>query len=308
MRVGYPCICLGRENARCQYTTILKNASPLRLRELIQANLQGLRSILQYNQEHGLRLFRLGNAFIPFASHAVNQIPWWEEFGEELASIGQWALARGHRLSFHASHFTILNSENEGVVRSALADVEYMGRVLETMGLPPEHRIILHLGVTSPTPEAALDRLRHALDQVPAPYRRHLALENDERAYTAEQAIQFSRRTGIPVVVDTLHHACNPGDWAEMSHAELLERVFETWGPEDGTPKIHFSTQDPGKRTGAHDYWIDGEQLARFLQDTQSVRREFDIMFECKGKDEAVRAILPVLQQDERFEPRQVAA
>lgn len=308
MRAGYPCICLGRENARCQYTTILKNASPGRLRELIRANLGGLREILDYNQEHGFRLFRLGNAFIPFASHAVNEVPWWEEFGEELAGVGQWVLARGHRLSFHASHFTILNSENEGVVRSALADVEYMGRVLESMALPPEHRIILHLGVTSPTRDAALDHLERALAQVPPAYRRHLALENDERGYTAEEAIRFSNRVGIPVVVDTLHHACNPGNWEEMEHAELLERVFRTWGPEDGIPKIHFSTQDPEKRAGAHGYWIDGEQLARFLEGTRRVSRDFDIMFECKGKDEAVRAVLPVLQSDERFVARPLAA
>lgn len=308
MRVGYPCICLGEGSARCQQTTILKNATAARLRELTRANIEGLRGILRYNQAHGLRLFRIGNAFVPFASHPVNSVPWWEELAEELQSIGRWVREHGHRLSFHASHFTILNSATPGVVESALADVEYMGRVLEAMGLGPEHRIILHLGVTSPTPEAAQERLLTALDRVPGAYRRHLALENDERGYTAEQAIRFSRRAGLPVVVDTLHHACNPGSWSGMPPAELLERVFETWSPTEGTPKIHFSTQDPDKRSGAHGYWIDGLQLQSFLGSTRGVSRDFDIMFECKGKDEAVRRILPVLAADDRYSRQRAAA
>ena len=35
MRVGYACICLGKEELRSQRSTILKNASPDRLRGLI---------------------------------------------------------------------------------------------------------------------------------------------------------------------------------------------------------------------------------------------------------------------------------
>jgi len=302
MRVGYACICLGREDARCQRTTVLRNAAPEKLRSLIAANLDGLEEILEYNEAHGFRLFRLGNAFIPFASHPVNDVPWWREFGARFQDIGRWVRRHGHRLSFHASHFTILNSENPAVVESALADVAYMGRVLETLELDGEHKIILHMGVTSPTLEEAEDRFAAAIDRVPPEFRRHLVLENDERFYSAERAIGLGRRLGLPVVVDVLHHACHPGAWAGMPCAELLERVFTTWGAADGPPKMHFSSQDPDKKTGAHDYWVDAAELEAFLVQSRAVSRDFDIMFESKGKDLAVAAVLPLLQQDPRFQ------
>jgi UV DNA damage endonuclease len=308
MRAGYACICLGDDEARCQRTTVLRNATPDRLRELISANLDGLERILTYNERHGLRLFRLGNSFVPFASHPVNELRWWEEFAGRLRSIGRWVRAHDHRLSFHASHFTILNSANPEVVEAALRDVAYMGGVLEAMELGPEHKIILHLGIATPTPEEAQDRLAAALDRVPVEYRRHLVLENDERFYSADLAVSFSPRVGLPVVVDVLHHECNPGAWADLSCSELMERVFRTWSHDDGPPKMHFSTQDPDKKRGAHWYWVDPGELERFLAGTRSLSQDYDIMFESKGKDEAARAVLPILRRDPRFEPLQAAA
>lgn len=301
MRVGYACICLENEALRCQRTTILRNAAPERLRRLILDNLEGLAAILRFNEERGFRLFRMGNALIPFASHPVNRLRWWEDYGCRFRDIGRWARRQGHRLSFHASHFTILNSEQPAVAEAAVEDVISMGRVLEAMELGPEHKIILHGGVSSPTFEAAEDRLERAFERIPAEYRRHLVLENDERFYTAERIIRLGARLQAPVVVDVLHHACHPGDWRDVPAAELLDRAFETWGPEAGPPKVHFSTQDPEKKTGAHGYWINGEELERFLDETRGARRDFDIMFEAKGKDRAVSAVMPILRADPRF-------
>jgi UV DNA damage endonuclease len=301
MRVGYACICLGNEELRCQRTTVLRNATPERLRALIHANIDGLEQILTYNEARGYHLFRLGNAFIPFASHPVNQIRWWEEYGQRLAQVGRWVLRHGHRLSFHASHFTILNSGNPEVVRAALADITYMARVLDAMELGPEHKIILHLGVATPTIEAAEGRFARALEQVPLRYRERLVLENDERWYSADRVVAMSERVGLPVVLDLLHHQCHPGRWGALTCAGLLERVFDTWRHKDGSPKIHFSTQDPTKKTGAHGYWIDGLGLEGFLEQSRGVRRDLDIMFEAKGKDLAVQEVMPVLRADPRF-------
>jgi UV DNA damage endonuclease len=283
---------------------VLRSATPERLRALIHANIDGLEQILGYNEDRGYRLFRLGNAFIPFASHPVNTVCWWEEYRGRLAQVGRWVRGHGHRLSFHASHFTILNSGNPAVVEAALADVTYMARVLEAMELDLEHKIILHLGVATPTVEQAEERLVRALERVPLEFRERLVLENDERCYSADRVVAMSYRVGLPMVVDLLHHQCHPGRWGSLSCADLLERVFDTWRPRDGSPKIHFSTQDPSKNPGAHGYWIDGGELAVFLQQTQAVRKEFDIMFEAKGKDLAVQEVMPVLRASSRFADR----
>ncbi len=304
MRVGYACQCLGGDELRCQRTTVLKNATPEKLRGLIQSNLEGLAAILRYNEAHDWRLFRIGNDFIPFASHPINAIAWWSEYRQQLQEIGTYVRDHGHRVSFHASHYTILNSVNERVRSSALADVEYMGRVLEAMQLGPEHKIILHVGVNTPTLQDAEERFVEALMRVAPEHRRHLVLENDDRLWPAEPVAGLCRRVGLPMVVDVFHHSCLPGSWEQIGCTELLQHAFGTWGPDDGPPKIHFSTQDPAKRLGAHDYGIDPGELNRFLQQSRVVPRDFDIMFECKGKDLALEPLMDLLRHEARFDSR----
>jgi predicted TIM-barrel fold metal-dependent hydrolase len=41
-----------------------------------------------------------------------------------------------------------------------------------------------------------------------------LALENDERFWTVRDVLQVAERLGVPVIVDTLHHALNPDGWS----------------------------------------------------------------------------------------------
>ncbi|MGV3721604.1 MAG: UV DNA damage repair endonuclease UvsE [Actinomycetota bacterium] len=303
MRIGYACICLGREELSCKRTTVLRNATPERLRGLIHQNLEGLGRILRHNEERGIRLFRIGGEFIPFASHPVNELEWWRDFQWQFRSVGRWVQEHGHRLSFHASHFTILNSAKPEVVQTSIADLTYYSRVFQTMELGPEHKIIVHVGVNKPNYEEAEARFEQTVQQLPAEIQSRLVIENDERFFSIDRVAPLGLRTGLPAVVDVLHHTCLPGAAASLSCAELLNLAFETWRPDDGPPKIHFSSQDPDKKTGAHGYWIDGGELELLLQQSRSVSRDFDIMFEAKGKDLAVEEILPILREDPRFVP-----
>lgn len=301
MEVGYACICLGRPELRSQRTTMLRHATPQRLGSLIAANIEGLEQILEYNETRGLRLFRIGGQFIPFASHPVNALRWWEEYSWRLRGVGRWATRHGHRLSFHASHFTLLNSENPSVVDASIADLIYHHRVLEAMELGPRHRIVLHVGTSKPGYPEAEDRFARALERVPAAVRARLSLENDERFYSIDRVVALGERLGLPVILDLLHHACRPGAWADLPCDELLRRVFATWSVAQSPPKIHFSTQDPEKKPGAHGYWVDPGELEAFLTQSAAVATDFDILFEAKGKDLAVERVLPILRGDARF-------
>ena len=78
-RLGYACICLSIE-ARSSRGTVLRNAAPERLRSLIEANLAGLREMLEFNRNRGILLFRISSDVIPFGGHPVNDLRWWEEF------------------------------------------------------------------------------------------------------------------------------------------------------------------------------------------------------------------------------------
>jgi UV DNA damage endonuclease len=301
MRVGYACICLECPGLRCTRTTVLRNATPERLSDLIRQNLSGLGEILRLNEARGIRLFRIGNDLVPFSSHPINTLFWWEDFQPELRALGEWVRQHGHRLSFHTNPYTLLNSLREEVVENSLRDLTALARVFEAMELNASHKIILHGGVRAPDFDSAEARFEAALERVPDAVRARLVVENDDRVYPAERILGLCRRTGLPMVFDTLHHAVLPGEWAEVPVVELLNAAFSTWGAADGPPKIHFSSQDPDRRPGAHAYGIHPEELSAFLVATQNTTPDFDIMFECKGKDAAVVEVLPLLAADPRY-------
>ncbi|MBE3567145.1 MAG: hypothetical protein IMW90_15615 [Thermogemmatispora sp.] len=73
---------------------------------------------------------------------------------------------------------------------------------------------------------------------------RRLCLENDERCWSV-RAPPICEASGLPLVVDNLHHALNGG--AETPLERLpWERILTTWGRR--RPKLHYAEQDPGKR------------------------------------------------------------
>ncbi|MFA6668942.1 MAG: hypothetical protein WCS14_05540, partial [Candidatus Methanomethylophilaceae archaeon] len=145
MRIGYACLTVGVPGTRFR-TCTARNATPDVLSELIGSNLRSLDNILDYNIKNGIELFRISSDIIPFGSHPVNTLRWWDDFGEELRSIGNKAIYNGIRLSMHPGQYTVLNSPDEDVVKRAGEDLMYHSRFLDAVGAGPECKIILHIG------------------------------------------------------------------------------------------------------------------------------------------------------------------
>jgi UV DNA damage endonuclease len=289
--MGYAGICLGLPERSITRTVRLANASPERLRDVITRNLTDLLAILRYNHEERFCLFRINQSIIPYASHPINTIPWWdeEEFGPLLRCNGDYINTQCLRVSMHPGQYTVLNSENPAVVEAAVAEVQATCRVLEMMGLPRRHKIVVHGGAGKPTHAVALERLEATWARLPAAARARLVLENDDTVFSIEELLPVCRRLGIPLVFDWLHHRAVPGGWAERPLPDIMAEVVATWRPEDGPPKVHFSSQDPEKRPGAHAYWLDPEEFLRFAEGMNGLT--VDVMAECKGKDLALRRL-----------------
>ena len=78
-RLGYACLCLSVDDSSPR-GTILRNATPERLRALTAANLARLDGVLDFNAAHGVRMFRLSSDIVPFGSHPVNRLAWWADW------------------------------------------------------------------------------------------------------------------------------------------------------------------------------------------------------------------------------------
>ena len=283
-RLGYACIALGID-ATTNRTCRLANATPERLRTLIRANLEGLARVLRYNAQRDIRFFRISSLIVPFASHPVNTLLWWEEFRDTLADLGRYARSEGMRLTMHPGHHTVLSSPRANVVDAAIADLLYHARFLDSLGTGTNGKIVIHVGGTYGDRLAAIDRFAATYVGLPAAVKARLVLENDERSYAAADVLLISQRTGIPVVFDALHDLILPSP-GFPDRSALLQACFATWQTVDGQPIVHFSTQDTAKQPGAHAEWIDTDAFLRFDRDTGLTT--VDCMLEAKGKELAL--------------------
>ncbi|HLJ66523.1 MAG TPA: UV DNA damage repair endonuclease UvsE [Chloroflexota bacterium] len=279
MRFGYACqnLTLGATTGRTVRLANLSDAE--RVRSAIDANLRDLETILRWSAGRPLGLFRMSQQIIPFASHPAFPYDWEEEHGPALRRIGSLAAGLGTRLSVHPGQFIQPGSPNRDVARRSLAELRYLSRLLS---LVQGSDLVLHLGGACGDRRAAVTRFTASL-RGEREILRHLALENDERVWTVADVRQAASALGVPVIVDTLHHALNPGG---LTLRSALDLALPTW---DRPPKVHLSSQDPIKQHGAHAFNITPADFAALLSALDG--RESDVMVEAKGKEQAVLAL-----------------
>ena len=284
IRYGYPAQNLTLPATTNRTLRLASLADAEKVRALVWENLLGLETIVRWNAERGIRLFRIGQGLIPFASHPSFPYDWPEEHGDDLVALGALANSLGVRLSMHPGQFINPGSPNPETARRSLDELRYTARVFDLMG-NADAVVVLHLGGAHDDRPAAVDRFVEALRPEEG-IRRYLALENDERIWTVEEVVGAARTLRIPAIADNLHHSLNPGG---LSLGEALDLALPTWETRGSRPKVHLSSQDPTKRPGAHAHAIEPEDWAAFLDALGG--RETDVMVEAKGKELALPAL-----------------
>ena len=300
MRVGYACV--NTQLPSSARTLRLARVTPGRLSVLISQNLDALAAILRWNAAHGVVVFRLTSNLIPFGSHAANGVAWWDEFGERLSEIGAFIRAEGMRMSTHPGQYTVLSSARESVVAAALAELEYHDRLLTALGLDRSHKIVLHVGSGAADPASAHARFLSAYERLPAGPRERLVLENDER-WPLDSVLELAGRLPVPVVLDVFHHELAPSLDGLVAR-DLVLLAAETWRAGDGRQEVHFSTQEPGRRAGAHAESVDLAAFAKFVDAVGDL--PLDCILEVKDKEQSVLRVRHLLDPGGRPVPRVV--
>jgi UV DNA damage endonuclease len=270
----------------------------------LRHSLEHLRAILAFLGRHDIRMYRVATALAPYASHP--DLPQFhdqvDECASQLAQIGTLAREHDIRLSSHPGQYTVLNSERPDVQAAAVAELEVQAALFDAMGLGPEAVVVLHVGGATGGLDAARDRFVTGFEQLSAPARARLVIENDDRAFSLADVLPLAERLGVRIVWDVLHHRCH--DPSQIPNREALAAALATW-PQEQTPKIHFSSPRldvevrsvrSGRRVErrlvlpqlrAHADLIDPIGFEAFLRDAPA-GRDFDIMLEAKAKDLAL--------------------
>jgi UV DNA damage endonuclease len=252
-----------------------------KVRGLIRENLADLETILRWNDEHEVELFRIGQSLIPFASHPQFPYDWVEEHGDELRRVGESARSCGMRLSMHPGQYIQPGSPKPEVMERSLAELHYAGHVLDLIG-SPDSVLVLHMGGSFGDKRATAMRFVETV-RLEESILKYLALENDERIWHVADVVKVAQTLGIPTITDTLHHRLNPGG---VTLEEAFNLSLPTWKDRGAPPKLHLSSQDPEKRAGAHAYYVDFADWQVLVDALGS--READVMVEAKGKEQAL--------------------
>lgn len=284
IRIGYACV--NTELQTSARTFRLAGYSEERMLGVARDNLLALKEILSWNARHGIRLFRITSDLIPFGSHPVNSGSWKQGLKPELDSTGRFIRESGMRVSMHPGQYTVLNTPDEGAFSSVRRDLEYHHAVLDLMGLDEANVVVVHGGGGYGNRQESLERLRTRIAGLPNGLRKRLALENDDRVFSASDIHPLCGITGLPGILDVFHHEVLPS-FAGMSVREIILLFRDTW--KGSRQKIHYSTQDPGKRKGAHSPRIDISAFGAFLETVGDL--ELDIMLETKDKQASVLSL-----------------
>lgn len=285
IRWGYPCENITLD-ASTNHTLRLSSAEPGRIQQKVAQNLADCWRILRWNVEQGIYLFRIGQQLIPLASHARFPYDWQAVHAHDLQLLGEFAQQHRIRLSMHPGQYVNVGSPSPQVVEHSLAELRYSANVLRLLGAS-DGLLIVHLGGVyeghAPTARRIIAHLREESKIL-----RYLAFEHDERLWSLRQVLPVAEALGIPVIVDNLHHHLNPDG---LTLKEAVRLATSTWGHR--RPKVHLSSQDPHKRTGAHAEYILLEDWEALLDSLP--HNDIDIMVEAKGKELAVLPLLKYL-------------
>ena len=282
--IGYACINLSLQadkitTNRGMIRKTFTERGPAYASELALKNVLDLLTIVDWNLQHGIRLFRISSDLFPWASeYRLSDLPDFSDIRATLEEIG----SRPIRLTMHPGPFNQLAGQGK-VLANTLKDLEYQSEVFDLMGLAPSHwnKINIHVGGTYGDKMATMVRFSQHFNLLSENLRARLTVENDDRSslYTVADLVLIYERTGMPIVFDYFHHSLNPGTQTEE---EAFLTAYATW---DVRPVFHYSDsrqerEDPKARREAHADWL--------YSPVNTYGKEVDIVFECKMKEIAL--------------------
>lgn len=256
-----------------------------KLKTTTLSNLRDLEKILKYNADNSIHFYRVTSALIPLVTHP--DVGYWghrEIFKKDFEYLGKIIREHNMRVDTHPDQFNVLNSINYEVVQNTMKNLMYQVEWFEDLSYP-EGKMVLHVGGATGGKEQGIKRFIDNFRKCPREITSRLIIENDDKTYTTKEVLEICKILRIPMVLDVHHHNCNNNS---ERIEDLLEEIFNTWNEEMLPPKIHFSTPREHELDKKHADYISAKDFVTFLEKAKEIDKDFDVMLECKQKDEAL--------------------
>jgi UV DNA damage repair endonuclease len=232
-------------NVNTTTATWLRRQTPsvqeVKMWDMAKHNIEATRKLVEKvgTLDEHLRMVRIGSDILPMYTHSDFKHFYvqrdFRDFAErEFHKVGQVAMDRGVRLSFHPGQFCVLASESDDVVNRSIEEFEYHADMARWMGYGvrfQDFKINVHIaGRKGP------QGIKDVLGRLSPEARNCITIENDEMSWGLDSSLELGAHCAL--VLDIHHHWIRTGEYISPSDGRCL-RVIDSWRGE--RPVIHYS-------------------------------------------------------------------
>jgi UV DNA damage endonuclease len=259
------------------------------LKEKIIQNLKDVLTMMDWNEENGIKVFRLSSELFPHKSNPKVENYDFDFAKDLLKQIGEKSKKYNQRLTFHPGQYNVIGTPSEKAFKQTIADLSYHADVLDLIGAGDNSVMVIHGGGVYGDKEETMKRWCKQYKMLPEKVRKRLVLENCEKCFSIKDCLKISDKVNIPVVFDTHHFECykllHPNEIFKTPYY-YIPLILYTWNRRNIKPKFHVSEQGSG-RCGHHSDYI--EEIPKYLLEIpERYKQNIDIMIEAKMKEQSI--------------------
>jgi UV damage endonuclease UvdE len=218
-----------------------RDVAEQKLWDLMVQNIESTRKLIERvgALDDNLRMVRISSDLLPVYTHADWSYFWQrsdvvEYCEKQFGTVGRIARDRNVRLSFHPGQFTVLASDNEGIVQRSIEEFEYHADMARYMGFGrtfQDIKINVHIsGRQGP------EGIRRAYQRLSPEARNCITIENEENSWGLDDCLSIS--DVVPIVLDIHHHWIREGEYINPQD-NRVKRVVDSW--RGLRPTMHYS-------------------------------------------------------------------
>lgn len=287
IRLGYACISNALNETSSKkitykyYSKIGEELGNKKINEIIISNIKSLKEILKYNIKNEIYFYRMTANLIPLINHPdikynINYID-----KELFKKIGKIIKYNNLRIDIHADQYTVLNSTNKDTLISSINILNFYKDMFKMMNI--DSKIVIHVRSKINGKLDSMKRFIDGFNKLEEETKKMIIIENDDKVYNIRNVLKLCKKLNVPMVLDYHHYKCNNNN---EKIEEYIKKIFDTWKME--IPKIHFSSPKNKKEYRSHSEYIDSNEFIKFIEKIKFIDKDFDIMIEAKGKDNAL--------------------
>jgi UV DNA damage repair endonuclease len=212
-----------------------------KLWDLMVQNIEATRKLVNKvgTLDEELRMVRISSDLLPAYTQSDYNYFWHKpdvrEYCERnFLTIGDSARASNTRLSFHPGQFTVLASDNPGIVERSIEEFEYHADMARWMGYGKtfqDFKINVHISGRQ-GPEGIL----RALQKLSPEARNTITIENEENSWGLNDCLTLSKH--VALVLDIHHHWIREGEYIQPNDPRISQ-ILDSW--RGVRPTLHYS-------------------------------------------------------------------